>query len=545
MPNKPLIITNFAGRLTRQNFGDINSGFAKYDSSWGYNPFFSPGSLTWMKAAGDLSSIITDGSLILAAQSRVESGVQQTYAISNQGTLWKITGEGGGATLLTPLSIGTPTFNYGGTLRFFGGKIYIGHDKGVTRINFDGSSETQIGTWDSSHYVQNTYRPLQDFSGSLYVGNTTDGTSINIGQIDSTLTITNYSKLSPPLGTVGSNYVRDLDITPDFTYLSISVSNIAPENMAAVNDTTNTASGTSEKFYWNGQDAGYTNGVSLPGFGITALNTFGPYEYSMMYDTFGTALYEEGKKRWTLRNMKSPFPNGVESTGNFLTWVTPEMYWNQDTQSGRMMGGLFYYGSLDDEVGAGLWRLNRWTSSNAAGQIYQAPFNHFTTNRYVSTNSGIPPLTQVDSNGTHLFSYMDYIGSGTTNKFYYFYAAPPDDSPVGWVGACAGVYETQTQLFSQKQTVKQVRVYTSPTVASNGFNVDIIGSNGTIVSVTNPMTYTFAAGTDDTKLQGAQTRIDFNPNMAPDYGIGIRITNTGGNNMSINKIEIDMAPMGK
>lgn len=536
-----IVIDNWTGALTRNSFGNINSGLAKFDTSWGYNPFFNTGQLTWFKAPGDLTSGLS-GDLLLAAQSKIVSGQQETYAISNTGNLWKITGEGGGTALVAALSSGSPTFLYGASLKIFNGKIWIGHDKGVTKIAFDGSGETQVGTW-ASDFVQNTYRPLTPFIGSLFVGNTTDATNTNIGKIDNTEALT-VSVLTGALGKNGDVYVRDLDVTPDLTYLVISTSNVNTENMTPVNDTNNGASGNSNKYYYNGTDISWTNGISLPGFGITALNTFGPFEYSMMYDTFGTALYQGGKKIWTLRNMKSPFPNAIESTGNFLTWTAMEMVWNLDTQAGRLNGGLYYYGQLDENTPVGLWRLNRWTSANAAGQIYQAPFNHFTTNRYVSTDNGVPPQAKVDSNGTHIYSYVDYTSSGAANKFYYFYAAPPDDSPAGWSGAVAGVYETQTQMFSKKIVIKQARVYTNPTGSGDSFQIDFIGPDGTIIT-NGTSTYLYAAGTDVTKLQGPQDRINFNPTQTPTYGIGIRLTNVGSTNMVINKVELDWEESGQ
>ncbi len=107
-----------------------------------------------------------------------------------------------------------------------------------------------------------------------------------------------------------------------------------------------------------------------------------------------------------------------------------------------------------------------------------------------------------------------------------------------------GVYETQTQLFSKRITVKQIRVYTEPTATGNGFQVDCIGSDGTIIT-NGTSTYTFAAGSDPTLLQGALERIDFNPKMGSTYALGLRITNTGTTNMTIKKIEVDWMPSGK
>ena len=156
-PIKTLVIDNFQGRLTRYTDGDINSGFAKYTSTFGNDPFTAPGTLTWFEApiqidiAGD---VITD--LIMAAKTRLESGITYVYAIGHLGRLYKIqvndptTFEPNhdNPVLLATLTVNTPTFKYGSSINFFGSteQIYIGHDKGATVIDFDGSSEAEVGS---------------------------------------------------------------------------------------------------------------------------------------------------------------------------------------------------------------------------------------------------------------------------------------------------------------------------------------------------------------------------------------------------------------
>lgn len=539
-----LVINNFTGALTRNNFGDINSGLANFDTSFGYNPFFSPGELTWFKSPGDITSSITDSSLVLAGKSRLESGTAFTYVITDSGKIFKLTGEGGASSLIATLSSGSPTFTYGATMEFYNGVIMVGHDKGITRINFDGSSETVVGTWDATNYRQSTSRPMKQFGDLLIYGNATnDGTKVNIGSVNSSYTV------DPDVLTGGfptGTYCRDLDVTPDLTYLLITQSFTPPEAIAPVNDTGNIAAGESWLFKWNGADANFTTGIALPGFSATATQSFSDRQMMFMYDTFGAALFEGGVKRWTLRNQKSPFPNATTSTGNFVSWAAPDVYWNLDLASATMNGSLYYYGQLDEQTPPGLFRLLRQTSA-ISGAIYTMPFNHFAVNRFLSVNSSAQPI--VVGNGTHFLSWIDYGGGATINKkLYYFYAAPPDDSSTGvfqgWTGAIAGVYQTQTQMFSKKFKASQIRVYTNPTVTGNGFNLDLIGPNGK--KITNgSFSYTFVNGTDPTTLTGALDRINFQAATAPFYGVGVRITNTGANNWVCNKVEIDVEPAGK
>lgn len=546
---KTLTITNFTGQLTRQDYGDINSGLAKFDTSWGYNPFFSPGNLTWFKAPGDISTIINSG-LALDAVSRLESGTVVNYVITSTGHLFRVIGEGASGSDLHTLTDNGETYTYGASIVFYGAAntLYVGHDKGVTKVVIDSSgnyvSNAAVGTWDATHFTPiTTRRCLQEFNGNLYASNSDASVTFsnNIAEIIAAGTVSTYAKLSPslPVGT----YIRDLDISRDFTYLLISSSVIPSELVAPVNDTNNTASASSALYKWNGSDVGVTTGEALPGFQTTALESFSGSETMFMYDSFGAALYSGNRKVLTIRNSKSPWATATATNGNFLTWVNPEFVWNKDTQAGGIKGSLFYYGNLDDTLSVGLYRPLRWDSL-IGGQIYQVPLNFFTTNRYVSVNTSA--TTQVDSNGTHIISFTDYSGSGgaTNFKTYLFYIAPPDESPGGWTGATAGVYETQTQLFSKKVTARQVRVYCSPTVSGNGFDIDLIGIDGKKIANTN-FSYTFGSQIDSATGSSSLDRINFNPGANTTSAIGLRITNTGSNNMNIPKVEIDYEEQGQ
>lgn len=544
---KTIEITNFDGRLTRTRNGTLNSGLAKFDSSFGYNPFFKPGQLSWFKAPFDLSSNISSG-VALAGVSRVESGVLVTYIITSTGHLYRLIGEGSGSSDLHTITDNSETYTYGADITFYGAanNLYISHDLGVTKVVLNSSgayvSNAAVGTWDATHFTPiTTRRGMCQFVGNLYIINSDASVTYanNIAEITPSLTIT-YAKLSPSLP-IGS-YIRDLDVNPDFTYLLITTSMTASELIAPVNDTGNSSSTNSDLYKWNGIDTGITTGIALPNFSSTALQSFGVKQMMFMYDTFGASLFDTGTKVLTLRNQKSPFPNATASTGNFLSWTCPDFYWNQDTQAGNIFGSLYYYGNLEGEKN-GLYRMFR-QQSTISGTIYQMPYMAFTTNRYLSVNTSDSP--QVDSNGTHIYSFTDYSGSGgsTVFKFYGFYIAPPDDSPSGWTGAIGGVYETQNELFSKKITVKQIRVYCEPTVSNNSFTLDMIGGDGK--KVTNgSFSYTWASGTDPTLLQGNLERINFNPNVKDIYSLALRITNVGSANMFVNKIEVDYAQSGQ
>src|SRR3990167_2561462 len=101
MKQETLTITELGGPLTRRNNGDINSGLANFDSSWGYDPYSKPGNLTWMEQPTSILSGDSD-SLIVAMKQRSEGTDDNlVYAVSNSGPIRRISvnkGSGGSET---------------------------------------------------------------------------------------------------------------------------------------------------------------------------------------------------------------------------------------------------------------------------------------------------------------------------------------------------------------------------------------------------------------------------------------------------------------
>ena len=91
--------------------------------------------------------------------------------------------------------------------------------------------------------------------------------------------------------------------------------------------------------------------------------------------------------------------------------------------------------------------------------------------------------------------------------------------------------------------VGEVRVYTNPLTTDNAFEVDLIGSGGSVLSGGS---YRFVVGTSS--VATGTDMVQYNPATAPTYALGVRVTNasvTGTRNWSASKIEIDVAPAGK
>src|SRR3990167_6810412 len=234
----------------------------------------------------------------MAAKPRLESGITYVYAIGHLGRLYKIQVNDpttynpnyDNAVLLATLTAQSPTFLYGSSLLFFGSteRIYIGHDLGVTRIDFDGTNETFVGT--PASYTTNVPRPSVNFLGKLYFGN-----GVNLVEIDSTATVTSYAKLSPafPAGT----YVRDIDVSPDGIYAQIIVSRIPPADMTiTTQDTNSLSSADSYSFLWNGADTGYTSYNTYNSYSFNSNTSFGAFNYTIGYDLGGAAIYAGNNK---------------------------------------------------------------------------------------------------------------------------------------------------------------------------------------------------------------------------------------------------------
>ena len=552
---KTLEITNFTGRLTRKLNGELNSGYAKFGQSFGYDPFSKPGNLTWLEAPTDITAgAITD--LIVDAKPRFESGTTYVYALGNTGNLYKIQpNSASNPNLDSVIGIASVksngiSFSFGGSLAFANGsvlgsteKIYVGGDSQVNAINFDGSSEALVGSKTAGHYASNVYRPLIQFIGKVIFGNKN-----NIGVIDNTGTVTSptidtltssvYSQLSPALPQ--ETYITDLDISPDGNYLLISTSGISNENIVTVaNDRQAASAGNGNVYGWNGSDTAITIATTIPSYAVTALQTYLSNNMFFSNDTFGASLSNGTQKIVSLTQNKAPFSNATLVNGNFVSWINPEV----NSSGTGMDASLYYYGKLDEESPSGLWRVMRYTTALSSGFIYQTPVNLLTNNKYMTVNNAVTALTTLGY-GKHYFSTFEVNASNTsvsptTAKLYRFLI-----TSTGTGTPQLGVYETQTQLFSKRVNIKQIRVYTEPTIANNGFKIDCIGSDGSILT-NGTFNYTFSAGNDPTALTGSLERINFNPGMNDIYALGIRITNTGTTNMTIKKIEIDWSPSGK
>lgn len=536
---RPLVqtleVTNWLGSMTEYDTGDINSGRSNVFESFGANPFISPNNLTWNETPVQIDSsgsVITD--LVMAGKERIESGILYVYAIGHTGRLYKIqvtnpatyNPDYDNPVLLTTLTINSPTFTRGGFMDFYGAteKIYIGHDKGVTSINFDGTGEAFVGVLGS--WTQNVPRPLKQFVGSLFIGN-----GSNYAQVDTTATVTTYAKLSPGFPT--NTQVRDLDVSSQGTYLEAVVSRQALGDItSSTPDVVSTSSTESYIFSWNGTDTGYTSFTTFPSYSANANIMFQNYQYTFGTDQYGSAIFNPTEKRLTEPEVQPSLPNAISSTGNIVSWIAP-FYFN---------GNLFVlnniFGSLDWEVGLGYWTNFIQSATAPETDVNRVPCQIPVSNFGLgATSNGYPQ--GIFGTGKIYFSTLETSSAPTTKYRFYKWAPSASTSAPGTGTPIQGVYQTQTQLMSKKVRLSQVRIYGDPWQSGVSFLVDIIGSDG------NPI-----PGASKTLTVGSTLTVGgdfawYTPQSAPTYAIGLRITNQGQTNHFISKVEIDYAHGGQ
>ena len=534
MNTKTLVVDNFRGSMTNYLNGDINSGRTNVIEVFGYDPFSKAGRLTWAEQPTQIDvagAVITD--LIMAGKPRVESGILYIYAIGHTGRLYKIQVNDpttynptyNNPVLLATLTAETPTFTRGGFIDFFGSteRIYIGHDKGVTRIDFAGTNETFVGAVGS--WTQTVPRPLKQFLGKLYIGNGT-----NLAEIDSTATVTTYAKLSPAFPT--GSQVRDLDVTPDGNYLQAVVAQLALSDMTSITpDTPILAASDSYIYKWNGIDTGYTSFVTYSAVTLSANTLFGDKEYVFGYDMLGGGVYNPIDKFLTSTYLsaysESPNPNAVGGAGNLVFWSTPLPF------EGYLEAITCVFGTISQfEVEPGYWCPMDIVASGTETDIVRVPCQIVVSN-FAQGSSSNGYTNNIFGSPLSFFSTLETSNAPTTKYKFYSWAM----FPAGLGTPTLGYYETQTQLFSKKVQIKEVRVYGDPWIANNAFTIYLIGSGQQVLN-----TKTFTAGTN---LTVGDDFAWYSPAMEPTYALGLGIENAGTTNHTISKIEIDYTDGGK
>ncbi len=521
-----LIVDKFIGNLTRYRDGDINSGKANYYVSWGYDCFAFSGTLTFSQGTTSISKgVITD--LILDGKVHIENGVTYMYAIGHLKRLYKIQVNNPSASnpdydnpvLLATLN-NNQTFQFAGSLDFYQGnsseKIWIGHDVGITKINFDGSGETNLigGSW-----ITNVPRQQVQQAGKLYFTN-----GSNLASVDGTEAVTSYAVLSP--GFPVNMQARDIDITSDGTYI---VTTLTRNPIGVISQVTPNAPDAAAMFsmivYWNGTDAAASSSKQYPSFSMSSYFTFSAFEYVFGQQVAGSHFGDTNKVLFIDEFDDPPMPNAVISSGDLIGYMTT--MWN----NGFKQAVLNLYGTIDADTPKGMYRQLLQSSTLTNGDIIKVPFCGIVSSfNQGGHSSGYTDQFNTTGTGKSYFSTLEYDGVNTTYGFYSM------KNVTDFLGAAnTGVYETQHQPFSKKIKASEIRVYLEPASANTSFTIDLIGIDGSVISGGSK---TFSSIT-------GQDLVQYNPAHAPTACLGVRITNAGAVTPFIHRIEIDYSPYGK
>lgn len=541
MPNAPktdniktLVIDKFNGRLTRARDGDINSGMANFYSSWGYDAQQFTGTLAFSEGATDITKgVITD--CVMSQRVRVESGVTYCYAIGHLGRLYKIqvndpttkNPDYDTPVLLATLSSGQ-TFHFGASLDFYQSsiaeKIWIGHDKGITSIKFDGTTETNF----TSGWTPDVPRQQIQFTGSIYF---TDGA--NLAQIGAAETVLTHTALNP--GFPANSQARDIDVTADGRYVvTVVTRNPLGDMLASTPDTGSIAAMPSMLVYWNGTDTAASSSTNFPSFSMSAYQTFASYEYLFGYQVGGAMFGTPSKVIMVDEFTNAPLPNAIASSGDYVGWATTIF----NVATGHTSALVALYGTLEEPIPVGYYRQLIKPSTLTNGDVVRIPsFSAISLFANAGSSSGYttPPLNLYGT-GKSYFSTVEYDGVNTVYGFYMFKDVISYLTPTN-----AGVYETQHQVFSRQIKPTQVRVYYEPTGALSAgvsFKIDLIGIDG---SVLPGGSYTLSTSN---QMTPTSVVTQYSAQVGATPVLGVRVTNIGIYTPYIHRIEVDYTSYG-
>lgn len=531
---KTIVIENFGGQLTRVVNGKLDSGLAKYLTTYGNDPFTSPRVLKFMEPPVDITgATITD----LVVAGCFDSNTNLIFLLGNTGRIYSVQPTTSGnalydhVILITTLTVDTPTFNGAPSIISDGiGGLYIGHDKGVTYVSNTGANETFIGilaNWIGGNQIRSTV----PFAGYQYYVNGSNITGLTLNATGSTVNNVNnpYAVLNP--GFPNGTFINDLSVSTDGTRLVMLVSSSVGQSIGTTAYDNWRLSGGQGNIgaliaYWNGIDTGYTAYYDIGAFKPTKYFTLNGNEYCMGQGLNGVEFKNPLNTIATLPYVYSPRVNAMNSNGNMLMFATSEF------SGGALNASLFQFGQYDEDYPSqALYRNFRIPSSLTGGDVIRVPFM-LPVSTFQLTGASATSANNVQSYARIYFSDIEYNGSTTKYHLYSFNTFPQGTGTSG-----SGVYETQTQIFGEKMKVTEARIYHESGVSGQSYQIDLINSDG---SVLNGGTATFTEGSNMDAFRDL-----YNPAGVGTYAIGVRITNFGTVTPSIHKIELDYEPFGK
>lgn len=500
-------LATWDGNLTRKGFGTMNSGLARLGKTFGTNPFFNPGVLSFNEVPTNLDpthATVTD--LVVSMATNVESGILYQYGVDRSGTVYKINTTTDAIVVVTnALSI---TLKYGGGLKIVESGttqyLVISHDTGALYCKLDGTSPTAITgpTWTT-----NAPHPISDeFAGNLYIGNAYNLVQWSIAS----LATTSNSVLSP---TAPINYTMvSLAVDGEGRYLRISITTQTNFTDVITQDPTSIQQvPLTRTLYWNGVDPTYDSFDPFNQSNNTSSYSFAGMDINFGADWFSSAVYANSQgtvsKPAALPFVRPPLQGAITSSGELLIFATP--YYVQ----GSWRCGIFHFGTLDDQ-----------DQPTLGCDIAISP----TTDNTICTQVGALALAQnrvLKSDGTVLANSKFYVSTyetgGTSKANLYSFNLTP-----GLGSLSGGVYETEKEKFTLPQQITRVLFCILPSAVNVSFQFDLIDTDDSIPN-DGTFNYAYAAGTDETLNQGVQEFIEWTPDLKKFNGLGARLTNTG------------------
>ena len=522
-----LTITNLGGPLTRRDDGEINSGLAKFDSSWGYDPYLKPGNLTWMEQPSSLLTLSGTAGPLAILKNRVTVATNTAYTVAGNKNLYEIKVSSSNNPNLDSVSVlgaipVAPNFTRSAGMVFYGSteKIFVSDDNSIQKINFNGSSPASIN--GTSSLLASTPHPMATFLGKIYFGN-----GNNIGEIDSTELMTTGTKLNPALPS--GLFIKDIDVTTDGNYLQMTASraNSSGDLNGNSQDVGSPTGLESYKFLWNGIDDGGTASEVYGGLSAASSNVFGDKNYTIGYSSNGVGIFSGSNKIVSVPKAQAPYPQAGFTVSGMLGFAVTEY----DDSDGKFKASVYNYGQYDNETPAGLFRILRQTASGNDDFTTIPTCANISNLVYAPSIFGLPQNTSGQGKIYYTTVQGSVAGGTFEHKLWKFYTAP-----IGVNSVVSGVYETQNQLFSKKVKVGEVRFYTEPLVADNSFSIGIVNSASSIIA-----TNTYTVGSNVT---AGEDVVRWTPQIAPTYALGLRITNLGSKNWVGTKLEVDTTESG-
>ncbi|MDE2079702.1 MAG: hypothetical protein KGI73_04975, partial [Patescibacteria group bacterium] len=436
----PYVIDNLGSLgVSRRANGKLNSGYSKYSTSWGIDPFTKPGALGWQEQLTVIDSghsTITD--LIVQMKARVESGTPYAYSADYAGNVYKHTlSSDAVSAIITSSGL---TLNYGGGLDFFNlstEKLFIGHDAGVKYFAFDGTGGTAITsgvTW-----VSNVPRPLKAWQNYIYAANDNQ-----LVQINSSGTVTNADILN---GSLPQDYhIIDLDNSADGVYLKILITRTPAVTLKTTDPTNNAAAIDFQVVYWNGTDEFITAQEFYYSMGASALHTFGQTALIFGQDFLGGLVRDENQKIASLPLTTAPRPACTDSSGDLALFAC------LDYMGSKQKLSIFAVGTTDEFTNKGIWRLHQQAAqvSTMTDVATVACFKMVQNSIYGTSLNASQPLT----NSKFYVSCYEVKSGGNGYNLY-----KGTLTPQGTGTPMLGVFETETEIFPQSVQFGVARVY--------------------------------------------------------------------------------------